>query len=143
MPREDGYKNLIPMNKRTEEERRELSLRGGLANKARLEKKRTLNEIAKAILDKQVSKDKARCILGDYAEMVDDCTLGEILTIRQALEAQEGNGKAYEILRDTAGYKPTEKQEITAEIMTEADRALLELIAKRQGLTDGSGKTPQ
>lgn len=135
MPRSDGWKNLKPMNKRPPEEVKELSMRGGMKNKERLEKKRTLNEIAKIILEKQLTTEKARTILGDYADLLEEKTLGEILTLRQAMEAESGNSKAYEVLRDTAGYKPIEKQEIQAEIMTDNDRALLEKVAKRQGIT--------
>lgn len=134
MPREDGYKNLIPMDKRTPEDVKAISLKGGLANKERLEKQKTLNDIAKAVLNITVSKDKARSILGnDIADLLDSFDMGTIITVKQMLEAQEGSSKAYEVLRDTAGYKPTEKTEVSATI-TEADRSLLDKVAKRTGI---------
>ena len=140
MPKEDGYKNLV---KRSREELIEMGKKGGRANAERIRREKTLNEIARAVLGKKLSEKQAREKLGDYAEFLDSYTLGEILTIKQAMEADAGNTKAYEVLRDTAGYKPTEKQEITAEIMTENDRALLEMVAKRQGLTPKGSETPQ
>lgn len=130
MPREDGYKNLI---KRTPEELREMAKKGGQANKERLARQKTLNEIAKAILLKPVSENKARSILGEYADLLENKTLGEILTLRQALEAEQGNTKAYEVLRDTAGFKPVEQVQTDVNIMTDADRDLLEKVAKRTG----------
>ena len=132
MPKEDGYKNLV---KKTPEELREMAKRGGQANAARIKREKTLNEVAKAMLNHRISKDKAREILGEYAEYMDgDFTLGAMLTMRQIIEAQEGSSKAYEIMRDTAGYKPIDRQEINAEIMTDQDRKLMEQIAARMGL---------
>ena len=32
MPREDGYKNLVPLNKRTKEEQRGIARLGGIAS---------------------------------------------------------------------------------------------------------------
>ena len=40
--------------------------------------------------------------------------------------------KAAEFIRDTIGEKPAEKQEITADIMTDEDRALLQRVRARQ-----------
>ena len=140
MPREDTYKNLV---KRSREELIEMGKKGGRANAERIRREKTLNEIAKAVLLSKVSEKQAREKLGEYSQFLDSYTLGEILTIKQAMEADAGNTKAYEVLRDTAGFKPTERQEITAEIMTESDRSLLELVAKRQGLTEKQPKTPQ
>lgn len=136
--------NLVSMAQRTEEERRELGRKGGLKTQERNRLNRTAQEVMQMYLNCKISRSVAREKLGDRADLLPkDATLFDLITLRQIMESEDGNTKAFEVVRDTAGFKPTEKQEITAEIMTEADRALLELIAKRQGLTDGSGKTPQ
>ena len=140
MPREEGYKNLI---KRTPEELREMAKRGGQANAERIKRQKNLNELAKAILQSDLSKAKARDILGDMVELLgEDTSLGAVLTMVQAREAQQGNTKAYEVLRDTAGFKPVERQEISADIMTDADRALLDKVAKRMQIGQQDGKKP-
>jgi hypothetical protein len=131
VPSSDGYKNLV---KRSREELKEMAKKGGQANAERIKREQSLNEVAKVILKKQVSESKAREILGEYATLLDEYTIGAILTMKQALEAQDGNCKAYEILRDTAGFKPVERQEITADIMTDADKALLEKVSRRVGV---------
>ena len=131
MPSSDGYKNLV---KRSREELIEMGKKGGRANAERIKREQSINEVAKVILKKTVSESKAREILGEYSELLDEYTLGAILTMRQAMEAENGNTKAYEVLRDTAGFKPVDRQEITADIMTESDRALLEKIARRTGI---------
>lgn len=132
MPRSDGYKNLV---KRSREELAEMGKKGGRANAERIKREQSINEVAKLILKKTVSEKQAREILGEYASLLDEYTLSAVLTMRQAIEAQQGSTKAYETLRDTAGYKPVERQEITADIMTDNDRALLEKVAKRTGAT--------
>jgi hypothetical protein len=131
MPSSDGYKNLV---KRSREELIEMGKKGGRANAERIKREQSINEVAKIILKKTVSESKAREILGEYSELLDEYTLGAILTMRQAMEAENGNTKAYEVLRDTAGFKPVDRQEITADIMTENDRKLLEKVAARMGI---------
>ena len=131
MPSSDGYKNLV---KRSREELIEMGKKGGRANAERIKREQSINEVAKVILKKTVSESKAREILGEYSELLDEYTLGAILTMRQAMEAENGNTKAYEVLRDTAGFKPVDRQEITADIMTENDRKLLEKVAARMGI---------
>ena len=136
MPREDGYKNLV---KRTREELVEMGKKGGKANRERIQREKTLNEITKLMFQRKISMNKAREILGEYTEYLDgDLTLGAIVTMRQFIEAQEGSSKAYELLRDTAGYKPTERIESDVTI-TDGDRSLLEKIAKRTGVTETDG----
>ena len=131
-----GNGNLIPASMQSPQERKENGRKGGIAKGKNAEKKRTLNEIAKALLEVELDKRKAREMLGDKADLLPSFDFGTILTMRQMIEASEGSSKAYEIIRDTAGFKPTEKQEITAEIMTDADRLLLEKVSKRQEKQD-------
>ena len=47
--------------------------------------------------------------------------------------AMAGSFKAAEFVRDTAGYKPESKSSIdlTGEIMTDADRSLIDKLSKR------------
>ena len=40
MPSSEGYKNLIPIQDRPREEQRAIQLKGGQANKARIEKEK-------------------------------------------------------------------------------------------------------
>jgi hypothetical protein len=47
------------------------------------------------------------------------------------IQALRGNVKAAQFIRDTIGQAPITKQEISADITTEADRALMEKITKR------------
>lgn len=81
--------NLIPFNKRTEEEQREIAKKGGKAS-------------AKARQERKALKDELLLLLskGDTQQKV------SLALIQQALE---GNTKAFEIIRDTIGEKPVDK----------------------------------
>lgn len=46
MPREDGYKNLVPMDQRSKDEARSLGAQGGLASGASRRRRRSLREAA-------------------------------------------------------------------------------------------------
>ena len=60
-----------------------------------------------------------------------DITLYELIQIVAAGRAAAGNMKAYELIRDTYGDKPVDKVEMTADVMTESDRAMLQKISAR------------
>ena len=136
MPKSDGWKNLIP---KTPEECREMGKRGGEANKRRIEREKTFNELAKALLKQKISENKARTILGDYSDLLQgDFSIDGVMILRQVIEAMDGNTKAIEFIRDTSGYKPTERIESDV-IITDGDRSLLEKIAKRTGVTETDG----
>lgn len=60
-----------------------------------------------------------------------NATLYDLIQLVAVGRAVGGNMKAYELIRDTHGDKPVEKVDITADVTTEADRALLASIAAR------------
>ena len=89
--------NLIPMSERTKEEQRKIARMGGIASgKARQEKK-----LLKDLLEEALSKGTE--------------TNNEYVNITLALikEANRGNVKAYEVIRDTLGQKPVEEVKVT------------------------------
>lgn len=127
--------NLIPASMRSPEERAELARRGAKANRENRQREKNMQECMKAILSLTVSKKDARRGLEEYEGLIsDNPTIMEVLNLVQVREAREGNTKAYEVVRDTAGFKPVERQEITADIMTDSDKALLEKVSRRVGV---------
>lgn len=83
--------NLIPFNELTEKEQREIAKKGGKASvKARQERKALKDELL-LLLSKGNTQEKVSLAL-----------------IKQALD---GNTKAFEVIRDTIGEKPTDKIE--------------------------------
>lgn len=59
MPREDGYKNLVPLSERTKAEQRKIQESGGIASGAARRRRRALKEAADLYLSLPVS-DKRR-----------------------------------------------------------------------------------
>jgi hypothetical protein len=55
----------------------------------------------------------------------------EKIVLGQMIKAEAGDTKAAVFVRDTIGEMPVSKQQISADITTEADRALMEKITKR------------
>jgi hypothetical protein len=58
----------------------------------------------------------------------------ENITIAMYERALLGDVKAYTALRDTAGEKPVEAVDLNANIMTEADQALIQKLKSRTGI---------
>ena len=93
----NNEENLVSLADRTTEEQRKIARMGGIASgKARKEKR-----MLKDLLEEALSKGTD--------------TNNEYVNITRALikEANKGNVKAYEVIRDTLGQKPIEKVEVS------------------------------
>lgn len=86
-----GHENLIPLNKRSKEAQREIQEKGRQANKLKIQQRKTLAEELLALLSE-----------GDTQKR---------LSLAQLEKALSGDTKAYEVIRDTIGEKPTDKVE--------------------------------
>lgn len=70
-------------------------------------------------------------------EDIERYNLSQNATMQDAMDAAivaqaiRGNSKAYELLRDTVGEKPVDKQEISGNIITDADKSLIEKLRNR------------
>lgn len=84
-----GTENLIPLNKRTKEEQKAITTAGGKASGESRRARKTLKEELLLLLSE-----------GDTQQNV------SVALIQKALD---GDTKAFEVLRDTIGEKPTEK----------------------------------
>ena len=126
--------NLLDFRDLTTEEQQKIASMGGKASVEARRKKKDLREIAKTMLELQAKKGFIRGSLGEnvdtLGEDAENMTVGEVLTARMAIEAANGSFKAYETLRDTAGYKPTAQVEVAASV-SPADMALVEKVQKR------------
>lgn len=134
------HKNLISADMRSPEERRRLGSIGGKKAQEINAKRRTAQEVMRMYLECKISKAQATEKLGEYAEYLpDNATLFDVITLKQILESQEGSSKAFEVVRDTAGYKPVDQVQTDIKIMSDQDKALLEKVAKRTGVNPDQG----
>lgn len=111
-----------PNDGRTDEERRLICQKGGRASGKSKRRKKMLRECFEALLD---------------IEMEDDCDEGEKqkytgveLMAKKAFEAAlAGDWKAWQLVRDTCGQKPSEKaviSEVDPAIIAEIERIVYE-----------------
>ena len=132
----DTSNNLIPFgserDNRSKEEVRELNAKGGRKSGETRRKQRDMREIAKAILEHAMNEAQIDEVLGSSKDLLDgDKSVMAVLTARMVQEAGKGSYKHYETLRDTAGFKPKDEIGISADIMTDADRELIEKVNRR------------
>lgn len=106
-------KNLIPNSERSPSEVRENGRKGGIASGKVRRKKRDMREAAKVLLDTEVKNPRLRRKMKDNGLDDDDLTNQMAVLLSMFMSAVNGNVRAAEFLRDTAGYNPSEmlKQE--------------------------------
>ena len=98
---------------------KEVHKKGGEAIQATAKQRRTF-------------KEEVDILLGNVDKKTGKTGL-ESITLAQYERALTGDTKAYQALRDTAGEKPAETIDLSADIMTDEDRKLMERINKRLG----------
>lgn len=111
--------NLIPTNKLTEKERRELASRAGKASVEARRKKRDLKRAIEILLETDIEDDNGKKQSG-----------AEAIAIAQFKKALKGDTRAFEVLRDTAGQKPIEKvqvAEVDQDVINDVERAVLDM----------------
>ena len=124
--------NLITFNQLSEEEHKKISSIGGTHTQDNIRAKRTLNDIAKQMLNVELTEDSINEILGDSKILIeDDKTSGAVMIAKMIQQACAGSFKAAEFVRDTAGYKPRNEVSIDADIMTDEDRSLIDKLNRR------------
>ena len=124
-----GYRNLIPLTN-SKERARELGSLGGKKAKENRDARKNINELAKAMLEQTVSEDQIRAVLGDNTTMLLDNSVASLLLGSMIKGALNGSFKCAEFVRDTAGYKPKNEVELNADIITDADKALIDKALK-------------
>ena len=108
MPQE-GYPNLIGPGDRTPDERRDSAVKAGIASGESRRKRRTIAEVARAILD---SPERDPGMLALLQEIGLDGTTRDTMTFAQILRAVKGDPDSFRLIRDTVGEKPREELEI-------------------------------
>lgn len=88
--------NLIPVTKRTPREQKEISSMGGKASAEAKKARKTLKETLLLMLEQGNTQDN--------------------ITLALLQKALNGDTKAYEVIRDTVGEKPTDKIEQSGEL---------------------------
>jgi len=95
--------DLIPINKRTKDEQKEITTKGGLASGAARRKKRDLKQKIKWLYDLAPTNDQIKQIVDNLPIELDDVDneLVEIIGLHNS--ASRGNHKAFITLQEYAG----------------------------------------
>jgi len=128
---EIGYANLIPLTD-SKERARELGSKGGLKAKENREQKKNINELAKAMLEQTMTEKQIKSILGNDTNVLLDSSVASVMLGAMIKSALNGSFKAFESVRDTAGYRPKDisSVELSANVMTDSDRSLIDKALK-------------
>ena len=134
--REISMLNFIPITERSPEEQLAIRQKAIAAVHEKQKEKKTLNEIARDLLEAQMSEKMIEEVLGSSKDLLGERkSAGAVIMVKMMQTAMAGSFKAAEFVRDTAGYKPKNEVELNAEIMSDSDRSLMDKIGKRLELT--------
>lgn len=103
---------------RTTAERQELATKAGVASGEARRRKRDIRLALEALLEKDISDKNGNTM-----------TTTEAIALKQVEKALKGDTKAFEVVRDTIGQKPTDKVELS--IDDESAREIDEYFAER------------
>ena len=113
-----GHDNLIPFNKLSEDEQRAIRSKGGKASgKARAEKA-DFKRKCQIWMDAVVAHD----------EQGRPLTGADLMVAVAGREIKEGSSKFWELMRDTAGFKPVDKvmvAEVEQDVIDEVEGMVL------------------
>ena len=126
----NSLKNLMPIqevnSRRTREQHSEDSRKAGKASAQKKKDMRTLREITLEVLAAEARPE----VLEQY-NLPEGTSNAVAMIAAAAVKAQAGDVRAQEYLRDTAGQMPTKEVQLSAEVFTEANKALLDKVADR------------
>lgn len=111
---ENSLNNLKPFTKETA---RENGIKGGIAAQKKIKEKKNLLQLANWFLDVKINPKWYQEERLDYLKK--NLTNAEALIVTQMVKAIRGDTYSAIFIRDTAGQKPTDKQEIKGQLSVE------------------------
>lgn len=138
-----SLENLRPksIGEQPEEKKQEIQSKGGTVTSEKKAKRRTIQEICQAVLAMNLpdtvslTDDDATRLAEQIQEQTGKrVSVYDAIVCAQTAAAMQGNTKAAEYIRDSAGDKPGENVRLDADIMTEGDRKLLAKLQAAMGI---------
>ena len=102
----NGHDNLIPMNRVTKEEQRELASKGGKASVEARRRKKIQKQALETILSLKVKDSKAQLKLSQLGIKKSDMDNQMLMLVAVFLKACKGDVRAAEYIRGTLGEDP-------------------------------------
>lgn len=125
--------NLIPNSERTPSERRENARKAGIASGKARREKADLRKMLQVALESDDFKDK----------FGNKMTGAELMVKVAFKEMAKGNPKYWELIRDTAGFKPIDKiqvSEIDQSVIDEVESMVLESEEEKAEVSTNDAK---
>ena len=128
------------------ERKREIQQAGARASNAAQAKRRTIKDIYSDLLQQEdditgiEDQELAERAQKRAQEQGKAITVYDSIAIAMAAKAKAGDVKAAVFVRDSAGDKPADQMEITADTITDADREIMQNIQKRLQKNDTTPK---
>lgn len=113
----NGHENLIPQSERTKEEQRQIASMGGIASGVARRKKKTMRDtinLALGLRSELTDAEIERYMRVGFADEDIDNQAKIIMGIMKL--AAEGDIRAAEFIRDTAGEKPKDSMALSHEM---------------------------
>lgn len=114
------------------ERAREMGRRGGIRSGQVKRERRQMREIAQSILDMPMRKGRTEAYRSFIEGSAKNVTVSERIVMVAIKEALEGNMRAAEFVRDTAGERPTETVAV-AKASAEASAEFMALLEDERG----------
>lgn len=131
-------KKFIPFNELDEKERKRLQSLGGKKSGETRARKKTMKQLLEMVLDLPADENIKKTILKLGISKDEKITNNLALQIVALREGLKGNMKAYEVIRDSIGQKPTENMNINSnnvvyDVSKMSDEKIEELLKKADG----------
>ena len=115
--------NLIPFTERSESEVRKLNSKGGVNSGEARRRKRDIRLALEALLEKDITDRHGNVM-----------STAEAIAIKQIEKALKGDTKAFEVVRDSAGQKPSDKIDVT--VNDDSAKEMNEYFARHSKTSD-------
>ena len=128
-------KHFVPITERSPEEQLEIRRKGQAAQTEKRRQRKKITDICNELLSMSASDMANGVVNPELADKLKetDISLYDRMVAKMIGESPHGNVKALTAVRDSAGDKPVDEANISADLITDADRELLRNVANRLG----------
>ena len=128
-------KHFVPITERSPEEQLEIRRKGQAAQTEKRRQRKKITDICNELLSMSASDMANGVVNPELADKLKetDISLYDLMVAKMIEESLHGNVKAFTAVRDSAGDKPVDEANISADLITDADRELLRNVANRLG----------
>ena len=128
-------KHFVPITERSPEEQLEIRRKGQAAQTEKRRQRKKITDICNELLSMSASDMANGVVNPGLADKLKetDISLYDLMVAKMIEESLHGNVKAFTAVRDSAGDKPVDEANISADLITDADRELLRNVANRLG----------